>query len=816
MGKQTSPTLRFLFQFLPVILLMLIMAAASLHRVTLYQHRIGYNTQSDVGFFFTEEAFQYRYARMIAEHRPIPGHDKKAQWPEGLYPFKELTLLQEYLHGVSFRCFHRLFPGVPFHIYLTWFVPIFSTLAVLALYLGARVLEVDPWAALLCAALYAFTGGAFARVRFYELECTAFPLLAVAFVLILYGLKTSLSRSWVFALFSGVLLSAALVTWHFTRFYWLAVTTAFGLAYLLFGSDRNRLQLFIIISGCVLITGFIFPVMKTAGLATSPLVASGAIILAGLYLERRHSFPVRRRAVFLTLGIVLAFTISSFGSEQAAYGHVWALFKYKIVNLLVKPENPEVLPLPARILWHGPFNTTTPGFLLYRYGLMLPLALAGTIKLFRQIKNRRDFDGLFLLVTGIGFFISSIMVKRLTIFGSFFLGLIMACLFAGNRNRLIRIILVVCLVLQAGEALSPGPSLFRNILENDAGDRHRVLPTIRFDDELNMLNWIEKNTAPDAVFLSNQERSPSLLTYTGRPIVIHPKFETKHVRDKYIETLLTLYGNDENALYRLFRSYGIDYYLYPVSNLLMTGPDAERYRAGLTRVPRQSLTYRLHFDPDGFSKLRLVFRNGAYQIYRFVREDETHASIRPPYFPVYDEALFRLPGSLDPFFDDHRAEQVLSRIARAYDMIRQAEQSAAMENQNKTLVLIQESITTGLPDGIVYYRAADAALAVNRPDISLGLIQQAHADDPESTRYRKLLARLYLLNNDPDSARPLLTSLSRTTPEDPVVYNYLGIFYWKKLQYPQARFFFEQALKLDPQYETAKKNLSRLNSISPP
>ncbi len=103
------PEAKFAWQkYMVWFLLAVMLAGAGFHRVERYQQRNAYHPESDIGFFYTEGAFQYRYARLVADNEPIPRHDQKAQWPEGIYPFQELTLLQEYLHGMSYRVFNAV------------------------------------------------------------------------------------------------------------------------------------------------------------------------------------------------------------------------------------------------------------------------------------------------------------------------------------------------------------------------------------------------------------------------------------------------------------------------------------------------------------------------------------------------------------------------------------------------------------------------------------------------------------------------------------------------------------------------------------
>ncbi|MEW6078622.1 MAG: tetratricopeptide repeat protein [Thermodesulfobacteriota bacterium] len=814
------------------LLLAAVMAAASFHRVGRYKDRPLYDPRSDAGFFYTEEAFQYRYARMTAGGEAIPCFDKKAQWPEGVRPFRDLTLFQEYLHGTAFRLFSVFVKTVPLHVFLIYFVSFFSSLAVLALFSSARALGADRGTALLCSALYAFTGAAFARLQFYELENTAFPLMALSFAAFLRAIRGR-GQAMTTAVISGGLMALALITWHFTRFYLLIFWAAMAAAFLLRGGNRKHLAAAAILLVSAALTGLLSPVMRSGGLIGSPTMLAAVLVVTGLHLNDRHGLNALSRLVLMLIGGFIILIVLSFGNETYAYGHVWDLLKYKLFHALVKPADSSQLPFAGRLLWNGPFDTPSPGYLIYRYGLLLPLALAALFRFVRQRRGTAGFADMLTVAMTVLFAAANIMVERLTIFGAFFLGLSVVYLFppatvkaasaeagvspAGSgpgRFRLSHFFLAACLIIQAREAVLCDRAFLAEAVRRLFPDRSPVPLLPYTSDEMDMLAWIRDNTPEEAVFLSNQGNSPSILTYTGRAINLHPKLETEGLRKKYETALFALFGEDEEALYRLLDAMETDYYLYPANNLLYAGPDSERYMAGRSRISRENLTWRLHFDPGGFRRLRLVYRNRSYQIYRVLDAGAGAPAVNyvPPYFPVFDPDLFGARGSGPADgFDDALAHSVLERVDYAARMMAQAGSWLSRGNRRQTQALIQQALAMGLPDGRICFLAAEYMTQMENVDQAFFYIRQALTYDPENMAVKKLLARIYLLRDEPDRARSVLAEIIRQDPADAASHNDMGLILWRKKEFAAARDCFLRALSLNPEFEQARRHLEILN-----
>jgi hypothetical protein len=92
-----------------------------------------------------------------------------------------------------------------------------------------------------------------------------------------------------------------------------------------------------------------------------------------------------------------------------------------------------------------------------------------------------------------------------------------------------------------------------------------------------VVRWLRQNTPSHAVVLAAISESPVLFAHTGRPIILHPKFENHEIRERYREFLHAMYGSEE-ALHEFARLYGADYFVYD-TGFLVTGADSRRYKA---------------------------------------------------------------------------------------------------------------------------------------------------------------------------------------------------------------------------------------------
>ncbi|MDT8287952.1 MAG: hypothetical protein RQ748_12655, partial [Elusimicrobiales bacterium] len=210
-----------------LLLLLALYAAFSLFKVRLYQLSPGFDPADDTAFFWSESAFQYRYAKMISLGLPIPETDKAAQFPEGARPREEFTLAMEPLSGGLYRLLFGGGEGPPFHVYLAWFISFYTSLTLLAVYGLGAALGGGRAGGLIAAFFYVSARISWARaVNGFNYEDFALPLIFGGLAFFVKAMKEEGRTRTVHSVLSAVLTAAALAGWHFSRFYLLVFAAA--------------------------------------------------------------------------------------------------------------------------------------------------------------------------------------------------------------------------------------------------------------------------------------------------------------------------------------------------------------------------------------------------------------------------------------------------------------------------------------------------------------------------------------------------------------------------------------------------------------
>lgn len=586
-----------------------IIVAASVHlRGSLSAYTPRFDPEDETGYYRTESAYQYRYARMAAAGLKLPDVDKEAQWPEGVKPKRELTPTMELATGGLYRL---LGLKLDFRWYVVLWVAVVSSLSIPALYFLAVTLTDSPWASLSAAAVYGLSWGAMSNVvASYTFESFTLPLIHWSLAFFAAALA---KRSRGFAWASGLSLALALSSWHFTRFYLLSFVLALGWAAWRCRADESALArlrgALLPVLLCALATGLFVPVMREGALALSPAMFLGFGLWAALRFPKQAKYLLG--AAFL-VAAVRALSAADAGS----YGHVYALFLAKARFGFVKPANPALLTQEERALWMGPFNSPNLGFAVF---CLVPLAFVllprAAAPLLKEDKPAQDpllaalSDALFALYA-----LGATLVLRVMQMFVFFLCL--ASLRLPKRLLAsfgLAAFLCALAFLEATKSFAPSSRLNPFMRLSAAVTSEDLHPTTSFESELGVIRWMRRYSK-GAPVLANVAFSSTFLTYAGNPILLHPKFEAPGIRAKTADFLDALFSSEEDFA-KYCEKYGAKLFVFSVYEGLDQTSDGPLYLSGRDKLSKDAAAVLFQFHPDKLRRFKLAYQNEGFRVY---------------------------------------------------------------------------------------------------------------------------------------------------------------------------------------------------------
>ncbi len=654
-----------------------------------------FDARDSTGYFWTEGAVHYRHARMVADGVGIPDTDRALQYPEGIAPRRHLTLLMDFVSGDTYRLLKPVLGSMTFHVYLIHLTSFVSSLSVVAVFFLAWVLFRSWGAALLAGVIFATAPSSLDRlVGTYERESFAVPLLLGSLAAFAASCDESRGRrAALWGLIAAALTATGLAAWHFARFYYLMFTLS-CCAWFVVNGGRPRLAEsafgrpggaeapdgfrwgILLVSGGALLVGSLVPVLQESRLVLSPAFILSLALLLGLEVDRRF-FPgrsdgaggVRRRALLLaSFSVPLVAVALALAREASDFGHVYSLLWAKIVHLGVKPEDPARLTDEARFLWVDGFNSPTAPYLLTR---ILPIALmtaTGLVGLHRgRFPVTRSPAPFLVAMLSVCFVVLYFFVRRLSIFAVAFLAVWAAAWLWRTtvRFRVGAALLAVPLVLlQTNETLHVnGRTWFRRAAAG-AGVSTEDQDARHWGTRLGVLYWIRDNTDSSDVFLGPVGFSPAILAYSGRPIAVHPMYETAAIRGKVREFYGATYASPESLL-ACCRRWGVSYYLHTMEGALNTSPDGTRYMADALTLRKSSAAFLCQFAPERLPDLELVYQDPSCRLFHIREDGRTVPAMRRFQDPVYDIKTFGSQELEGDAFDDRSTAEVLDRLERA-------------------------------------------------------------------------------------------------------------------------------------------------------
>ena len=657
---------------------------------------LGYFHRNDsTAFYRTESAVQYRYAKMVAEGKPIPTHDVMLQFPEGVETFRDLTVLMEYVAGYMYRLLGGIVENTSFHVFLIGLTSFFSSLSVIAAYFLARLVFRSHLAGAIASLLYGLSKPSVERlIGLYEREHFAIPFMFGGVALLAASLDPETNRkrhghALIQAGAAGLLLAVGLASWHFSRFFFLVVAGALALAFL--SAPRSRLpdlgRSMGLVMAFVLPAAMLVPALRDKLFWASPPMALLLATVVAVVLETRigppavvNSGTISRSHLKLPLGrlLRLAFVmipllaVSVFlGTEGQGYSHVWALLVAKVRHLGVKPLDPSVLPYQARAIWGESCNSPSPYYVLICFWALIPACLLAAWRMLRMhwvhglpVEQRPPRVPLQLvLILALVFGVLFLAVSRLSVMAFFFLSVTAGGCVYGLRPRM-KCLAGACMVPLAlilfyeFYHVRKAPTPLRAFIRRAIAYKEPVEICGYHMDQVQVAKWVAESTPEEAVFLANVDEGPLVLTYANRAIVLQPKFEVPGIRDKLREFLEALYSTEE-ALAVFCETYGVTHYLFDIRSAIDAGPNSYRYMGNATKLSTHTPAYRMQFAPDTLSRFQLVYMNYYYRVYELV-DERPHDGVREfPYQPFFDIRRFGGQTGQEAFFDDAYTRDVV-------------------------------------------------------------------------------------------------------------------------------------------------------------
>lgn len=776
------------------------------------------NPKDDSGIFWTEAAFQYRYARMIAQGEKIPRVDYAAQYPEGVKPFEEFTLCMEISTGYLYRLAHYLYQLFfrknlsPFHIFLPYCIAFYSSLTIFAVYLLSKEIWQSKLGGIISAVFYVTCRASWARTVIgfnYEDFALVFIFFGLYFFVRSCRNVRFVKTSSVFSVFSGMCLIIALASWHFTNFYLVVFTMSIIVLFYLYYSSQEIVDImrsFLVVFSICLIGGITVPVLRVKGFLTSfSMVTSYSLIFAYI-LKRYFKFSgTKTLGIFSLIMITCIIVITRFFPQQVKeYSHVFSLFKYKVLFLGQKPLNSNLLPFDAKVLWVGGFDNLTARETIYFLSVTLIVGMFGILKSLRNlIKQKTSTSECMILCLAVSFLLLNLIVQRLMGFSA-----VLLAVFAGNwvenytgKNLLGRYVAIGSLIF-----LFFVNSYFRDRISNLLPLKKDIsFMRIYEPDKKSIVKWIKENTQPTDVFLTAFETAPLVLTDTGRAIVLHPKFESSIIRNKFREFVYSLYSSEEK-FYNFCKKIGVNYFLYQVGFLFDSSREYYRYYANKPKVEKDSVVYKFHFYPRELRNFILVYQLRSFAVYKVIGEkvDSSLWNYIPPYYPIFGENLFLGIESTN-YLDDKAVLIVFSKIITQDNLINEAVRYIEQNKYQEAKSSLIEAISLKIPSPDAYFLLGNIHMYMNEFDEAIKNYTLSIRYDKNKSKAYANLATAYIKKGLNDRALDYAKKAVELDPKNSDSITTLGIIYARQGKLSLAISIFEKAIQIDPSNVFAKE-----------
>jgi len=794
-SRQDRPPLYKSF-FIPCILILLYLST-SVFRLALTRGLEHYDPEDETGLFYTESAVHYYYARMVARGEGIPSHDSRLQYPEGIEPPRKLTQAQSLAAGIGFRMVRLILPRLRFHNCVLFFTAFFSSLSIFFIYGLSRIIWKSRFFALCSAAMSAATLACYLRlIGHFGRESFAVPWMLGSLYFFFFSIESMQGKRRVlkkYALLTGAAICVfiSLWSWHFASFFYLLFVLYISLEYLLDPGHENEVcRMFPWMGGAALAAALVLPVLREKRFLLSPALGfTFLLIIINLFKMRRKSHA---RFLFVAGSVgmmILFFFIQSFAPHGKEFANVYGLFFSKIRYFLSKPWDPNVLSFTIRTTWVEGFESPSFYYAISTFPFLLPLGILSMAFSLKELyRGKIDSCERMVLFFALSFLVLYIMARRLAPMLALFLSILLIRLAIPSRKGITRknilssrfkiaIFLILPILLESRETLLFGKRItfIKRLFQDPSEKQGKILYNSLWQNR-RVCDFIRAGTSGDDAICASMGLSGYLVAWTNRPVILHSKYDTLDIREKYREFLYSLYDTEEH-FYQFMKKYKGRYFIYEPAMILDATREGYRYMAGKREMPSGSAAFLFHFFPEKLCCFSPAFQSDYFRIFR-VKDDDAITSPCPvfPDHPSFSLSTFA-PAGKEKSWDDEIALESWNRIRRT---LARLDQAAVMLKENPmdkaipSLINEAEMVFPELP-GIPLLRGKYQLLRLQfrRSGKNLDLAVQK---DPWNAEAQFLLSEAALQSGRFEKSRNALEKAFRLAPWNKIIENALDRF----------------------------------------
>ena len=550
--------------------------------------------------FTLESALLFHYAEKYAVDGKLEQVDYRGQYPEGVQVYKKFSLGK----GIVAAKLWKLWPGdVSFVDFVRTFDAVVFSTGAIALFLLVLELTGLPLGAFCAAILYAVALPAVQRSTGLEFSRENFSLPFLFFHVYLYS--RALNKDSLFSAFMAALpVALAVATWDMSQLYLVLVVIYAAIRIVVLPRELKLIGYLVPSIAACAVMGAASPYLRDHHFLSSYAMVTGYGLALFYILCASNVFrsdKVRRITLFIFI-IAAVVAVPQISGYSGTYSHFRELLSAKFRFFNVKPIDPSLLSFDARVMWTPALHSATSKYLgiAYPINVFIPFFIFGLAPLIQwlsnnlRLKKKKVPEGVHLLFWMAGlFFVLYLLFVRMQVFLIFFLCALIGLSFMYMRifrwRRSVRAVWVLLLALlfcSQGLGYSDKARVVANMT---TGEDYRQLGAV--------VEWIKENTGPDSVVLADFGLSPVIYHYTGRKVVLQPKFESRDMRAKYREYVEALFNGTERAFYDFCLKYDVDYFVFDNGTFAGKGSPGWiytlRYISGKTGPMKDTRIYEL-------------------------------------------------------------------------------------------------------------------------------------------------------------------------------------------------------------------------------